>query len=77
MAQAPLGNLKARQSQDPEMGFTPAPQINEVYSFERMWLKILPTFRDYFGSEHCSKTGFAWINVHAYFTLNLSLLLLL
>ena len=31
MDQAPLGNLKARQLQAPETGFTPAPQIMRFF----------------------------------------------
>ena len=49
-----LGNLKARQLQAPEAGFTPAPSINEVCSFERGWLNDLPIFRDYFRYKHCT-----------------------
>ena len=36
----------------------------------------LPTFRDYFGSKHGPETMFVQINVNTYFSLNLSLFIL-
>ena len=67
MDQVPLGDLKTHSCRTMKRVLHLPPQINEVYSFERGWLIVLPFFRDHFEHNQSNMSSTIIIIHHRYF----------